>query len=471
MLAEEIQQPDAERCSAEMIQAMKLFDKLFRYDAIDQIYSDHETIKSLLQFEAALARAEAKAGVIPGPDARAIAAACQSEEFEVADIASHAALSGNIAIPLVKKLTEIVAKQNKDAARFVHWGATSQDAIDTAAILQLRRALEVMDQNLAKLTAALGDLAEKYRGTPVVARTWMQQALPTTFGFIVAGWLDAMLRHRARLAELRANNLVLQFGGAVGTLAALAGRGPAVAKALAEELGLPLPTMPWHTHRDRIVEIAAALGLCVGTFGKIARDIALHVQTEIGELAEPGGEGRGGSSTMPHKRNPVTCASVLAASVRMPGLVSTLLSAMQQEHQRALGGWQAEWETLPELVMLAGGALHHLAEMIPGLQVDAVRMLENLDATHGLIFAEAVTMALGDRLGKIPAHMLVEAACKKALNEKRHLKDVLREDPSLRGYLTPADLEGLFDVRNYLGNADEFVREVLAQAKGAAVSR
>ncbi len=450
---------------------MRLLDKLFRYEAVDQIYSDRETIQSLLQFEAALARAEAQAGVIPELDAKAIAAACKAEQFDVLELASQAALSGNIAIPLVKKLAEIVAKQNKDAARFVHWGATSQDAIDTAAVLQLRRALEVIDQDLARLTTALADLAEKHRGTPIVARTWMQQALPTTFGFIVAGWLDATLRHRARLAELRDNNLALQFGGAAGTLAALSGRGPVVAKALANELHLLLPTLPWHTHRDRIVEIAAALGLCVGALGKIARDIALHAQTEIGELAEPGGEGRGGSSSMPHKRNPVTCASVLAASVRTPGLVSTMLSAMQQEHQRGLGSWQAEWETLPELVTLAAGALHHLAEMLPGLHVDAARMGENLEATHGLIFAEAVTMALGDRLGKIPAHMLVEAACKKAISERRHLKDVLREDPGLRGYLTPADLEGLFDVRNYLGNAEEFVRGVLAQSKAAAVSR
>jgi 3-carboxy-cis,cis-muconate cycloisomerase len=450
---------------------MRLFDNLFRYEALDHIFSDQETIQSLLQFEAALARAEAQTGVIPEADARAITAACHAEQFDIGELASHAGSAGNIAIPLVRKLTEIVATNHKDAARFVHWGATSQDAIDTATVLQIRRALETMDQDLARLTNTLAELADKHRGTPVVARTWMQQALPTTFGFIVAGWLDGILRHRTRLSELRSDNLVLQFGGAVGTLAALSGRGPQVAKALAEELRLRVPAMPWHTHRDRLVEIATALGLCAGTLGKIAHDIALHAQTEIGELAEPAGEGRGGSSTMPHKRNPVTCATVLAASVRVPGLVSTMLSAMQQEHQRALGGWQAEWETLPELVCLAGGALHHLAEMLPGLQVDASRMRQNLDATQGLIFAEAVTMALGDRLGKIPAHMLVEAACKKAQAEKRHLKDVLREEPGLRGYLTPADLEGLFDVRNYLGNAEELVRDVLAQAKGATVSR
>jgi len=449
---------------------MRLYEKLFRYEAIDRIFSDSETIQSLLQFEAGLARAEAKTGVIPEVDAHAIADACHAKAFDIEELASQAALSGNIAIPLVKKLTEHVAANNKDAARFVHWGATSQDAIDTAMVLQLRRALEIMDEDLARIVTPLAGLAHAHRATPIVARTWLQQALPTTFGVIVAGWLDAVLRNRARLSELRAKNLVLQFGGAVGTLAALSGRGPQVAKALAGQLELSLPALPWHTHRDRLVEVATAIGLCAATLGKIAQDIALHAQTEVGELSEPAGEGRGGSSTMPHKRNPVTCASVLAASVRAPGLVTTMLSAMQQEHQRALGGWQAEWETLPELVCLTAGAIHHMAEMLPGLHVDAARMLQNLDATQGLIFAEAVAMALGDRLGKMPAHMLVEAACTKAIAEKRHLKDVLLEEPGLRGYLTPADLEGLFDLRKYLGNADEFVRNVLAQAKGAAVS-
>jgi len=447
---------------------MKLFDRLFRYEAIDRIFSDQAYIQSILEFEAALARAEAKVGVIPAADASIIAAACHAESFNLEELATQAALSGNAAIPLVKQLTELVAKENKDAARFVHWGATSQDAMDTAVVLQLRRALEVMDQDLARLTATLASLADKYRATPTAARTWMQQALPTTFGFIVAGWLDAILRHRARLSDLRARNTTLQFGGAVGTLAALSGRGPAVAKALAEELRLPLPPIPWHTHRDRIVEIAAALGLCTGTLGKIACDISLHAQTEIGELAEPSGEGRGGSSTMPQKRNPVTCATVLAAAQRVPGLVSTMLSSMVQEQQRGLGGWQAEWETLPEIVSLSGGALYHLTEMLPGLHVDAKRMLKNLDATHGLIFAEAVTMAMGNHIGKMPAHLLVELACKKARLENRELKDVLRGDPELSIHLTPTDLERLFDVRNYLGSAEEFVRQILAEVSSKA---
>jgi 3-carboxy-cis,cis-muconate cycloisomerase len=447
---------------------MRLFDKLFRYEAIDGVFSDRFYIQNILDFEAALARAEAKAGVIPAADAPIISAACQAEQFNVEELAEQTALSGNVAIPLIKKLTELVAKQNKDAARFVHWGATSQDAMDTAVVLQLRRALEVMDQDLARLTSTLAGLADKHRATPIAAHTWMQQALPTTFGFIVAGWLDAILRHRSRLLGLRIRNLTLPFGGAVGTLAALSGRGPAVAKALSEELGLPLPPIPWHTHRDRIVEIATALGLCTGTLGKIARDIALHAQTEIAELAEPSGERRGGSSTMPQKRNPVTCATVLAAAQRVPGLVSTMLSSMLQEQERGLGGWQAEWETLPEIVCLSGGALHHLSEMLSGLQVDEQRMRQNLDATHGLVFAEAVTMALGGRLGKMPAHMLVEEACKKARAENSYLKDVLREEQGLRGYLTPADLEGLFDVRNYLGSAEEFIRQVLAEVSSTA---
>jgi 3-carboxy-cis,cis-muconate cycloisomerase len=449
---------------------MRLFDKLFRYDAIDRIFSDREYLQALLDFEAALARAEAKAGVISAGDAQIIAAVCCAEQFNVEELAAQAALSGNVAIPLVKKLTALVEEENKDAARFVHWGATSQDAMDTGVVLQLRRALEVADKDLGRLTSTLASLADKHRATPIAARTWMQQALPTTFGFIVAGWLDAILRHRSRLSELGARNLTLQFGGAVGTLAALSGRGPAVAQALAEELHLPLPPIPWHTHRDRIVEIAGALGLCTGTLGKIARDISSHAQTEIAELAEPVGEGRGGSSAMPQKRNPVTCATVLAAAQRVPGLVSTMLASMVQEQERGLGGWQAEWETLPEIVCLSGGALHHLAEMLPDLHVDAQRMLKNLEATHGLIFAEAVTMALGDRLGKMPAHLLVESACKKVRSENRHLKDVLREDSGLHGYLTPADLERLFDVRNYLGSAEEFIRRVLAEVSSTATA-
>jgi 3-carboxy-cis,cis-muconate cycloisomerase len=450
---------------------MRLLDALFRYDALDKVFSDEACIQGMLDFEAALARAEAASGIVPASQAQIIAGKCRAEHFDLSAIAKDAALAGNLAIPLVKKLTELVAHEDKDAARFVHWGATSQDAIDTGCVLQVRCAFDLIDQDLVRLSGTLVTLAETHRATPIVARTWMQQALPTTFGFIVAGWLDAVSRHRKRLAEIGPRVLALQFGGAVGTLAALGGRGPQVAKALAGELRLSLPCIPWHTHRDRIAEIATTLGLCTATLGKIARDISLHAQTEIAELAEPMFEGRGGSSTMPHKRNPVTCAVVLAAATRVPGLVNTLLSAMPQEEQRGLGGWHAEWETLPDIIRLSGGALHHLAEMLPGLEVDTQCMRHNLELTNGLIFAEAVTIPLGDRMGKMPAHLLVEAACKKARELKRHLKDILREESGLRGHLTPADLESLFDARNYLGSAEEFIRRVVAEAREFPTTR
>jgi len=450
---------------------MSLLDPLFRRDALDKLFSDEACIQGMLDFEAALARAEAASGIVPVSQAQIIAARCRAENFDLSAIAKDAALAGNLAIPLVRKLTELVAHEDKDAARFVHWGATSQDAIDTGCILQVRGAFDLIDQDLARLTGTLVTLAETHRAAPVVARTWMQQALPTTFGFIVAGWLDAVSRHRERLAEIKPRVLTLQFGGAVGTLAALGGRGPEVAKTLADDLRLSLASIPWHTHRDRIAEIATTLGLCAGTLGKIARDISLHGQTEIAELSEPVVEGRGGSSTMPQKRNPVTCAVVLSAATRIPGLVTSLLSAMLQEEQRGLGGWHAEWETLPEIICLSGGALHHLAEMLPGLEVDTQRMRHNLELTNGLIFAEAVTMALGDRMGKMPAHLLVEAACKKTREQKRQLKDVLREEAGLRGHLTPADLESLFDVRNYLGSAEELIRRVVAEAREFPATR
>lgn len=442
-----------------------IYDQLFCYRELEQILSDGSRVAGMLRFEAALAMAEARSGVIPDGSARKIAGHCRTDQFDLTAIAKEAARTGNIAIPLVRMLTDVVAHDDKDAARFVHWGATSQDAIDTGFVLQLRDAFDLVARDLGRLNEVLATLANAHRKTVMVARSWMQQALPTTFGFVVAGWLDAVLRQRQRLIEIRPRVLSLQFGGAVGTLAALREQGPKVATALAEELNLTLPATPWHAHRDRMVEVASFFGLLAGMLGKIARDISLQTQTEVGELFEPGGEGRGGSSTMPHKRNPVTCATVLSAAARVPGLVGTTLSAMPQEQQRGLGGWHAEWETLPEIIRLSGGALRHLVEMLPGLQVDAERMQTNLELTKGLIFAEGVTMALADRMGKMPAHLLVEAACKKAREQNRHLRDVLLEEPGLHGQLTAADLSALFDVRNYLGSANELVDRVLRQAR------
>ncbi len=293
----------------------------------------------------------------------------------------------------------------------------------------------------------------------------MQHALPTTFGAKVAGWLDAMNRHRERFAETRARVLVVQFGGAVGTLAALGEKGLQVAEALAAELHLGLPTIPWHAQRDRVAEVATALGLCTGTLGKIARDISLHMQTEIAEIFEPAGEGRGGSSTMPHKRNPVSAAVVLSAATRVPGLVSTMLSAMVQEDERGLGDWHAEWETLPEIFRLTAGALHQMATIVPHLEVDAARMRRNLEATQGLIFAEGVTMAMGKHIGKSAAHTLVEAASKKARASGKHLREVLAQDRTVSERLTSAELDRLFVPENYFGVAEELVDRVIGASR------
>jgi 3-carboxy-cis,cis-muconate cycloisomerase len=441
---------------------MQLLDQLFRFEDVEKALSDRAYLQGMLDFEAGLARAEARAGVIPSSAAVAIAAKCKAELFDVAELAREARLAGNIAIPLVKALTGLVAQTDKDAARYVHWGATSQDAIDTGCVLQLRQALKFVGNDLDRLAAALAELATNHRSTIIVGRTWMQQALPTTFGAKVAGWLDAIDRHRGRLRETQQRAVVLQFGGAVGTLAALGGRGAEVAKHLAEQLALGLPEIPWHSHRDRMAEVATTLGLCVGTLGKIAKDISLHSQTEVAEVFEPVEKGRGESSTMPHKRNPVASAVVLSAAVRLPGLVSSMLTAMAQEHERGLGGWHAEWETLPEIVSLGAGALHQMAEIIPKLEIDTERMRENLEATRGLIFAEAVTMALAEKIGKAAAHEIVEEACAQARQEKRQLRDVIVDDRRATERLSAGELERLFDARKYLGLAEVFVDRVVA---------
>lgn len=449
---------------------MNLLDELFRSASVVHIFSDVEHLQSLLDFEAALARAEALVGLVPESAARVIVAKCRAEFFDLKQIAAGAAVSGNLAIPVVKQLTALVALDDKDAAHFVHWGATSQDVIDTATVLQLRRAFEHIDRDLRALTDTLGSLAETHRNTPIVARTWMQQAIPSTFGFIVAGWLDALLRDRERFTEVRPRVFALQFGGAVGTLASLGARGPAVAAALAQGLNLTLPAAPWHAHRDRFAEVATALGICCGTLAKIARDISLLSQTEIAELSEPFSDGRGGSSSMPHKRNPVTCALVLAAGLRVPSLVSTMLAAMPQEEARGLGGWHAEWETLPEIVRLTAGALHHLAQMLPGLQIHTERMKQDLELTNGLIFAEAVSMALAKRIGKLPAHQLMESVCRTVVIEKCHLKDVLRKESTLTSNLSSAEIEDLFDAQKYLGSVGAFIDTVLANARRLSTS-
>ena len=442
---------------------MSLLGPLFRWDDVQESFSDRASLQAMLDFEAALARAEAQAGVIPASAASMIESACAVHRFDAAALAREAANAGNLVIPLIRQLTAQVREQDAEAARFVHWGATSQDAIDTGLVLQLRAALDVIEGELDRLGDALASLAREHRATPITGRTWMQHAVPTTFGLKAAGWLDAILRHRERFDELRRRALVLQLGGAVGTLAALGSKGGEVAEALAADLRLPLPDIAWHSHRDRIAEVATTFGLLAGSLGKIARDVALHSQTEVAELFEPVAEGRGGSSTMPHKQNPVSAAVVLAAATRAPGLVATMLGAMIQEDERGLGGWHAEWETLPELVCLTAGALHHLTETMAGLRVDPARMAANLEATRGLVFAEAVQMAVAEKAGRAAAQRLLEAACRRAQAEGRHLRDVLADDPTVGRHVSPEELERLLDPGRYIAPADALVERVLAR--------
>src|SRR5271165_237171 len=441
---------------------MALLDLLFRFPAIDALFSDAARLQGMLDFEAALARAEASCGVIPWTAAPAIAAQCHEELFDFAELQRKAANAGNLAIPVVQQLTALVGRKDHVAAEFVHWGATSQDAIDTGLVLQLRSALVVIHRELSQLCATLAKLADEYRATLIAGRTWMQHAAPTTFGVKVAGWLDALHRHLERLDETRERALVLQFGGAVGTLSALGDKAAEVSAALAHELSLTLPRIPWHSHRDRFAEVATTLALLTGTLGKIARDISLHAQTETAELHEPSAAGRGASSAMPQKQNPVSSAVVLAAAIRVPNLAATMLAAMTQEDERGLGGWHAEWEVLPEIVCLTGGALHHLHSAISGLHVDTARMRENLEATRGLIYAEAAAMGLAPRMGKSEARHNVELACQQAIHAHKHLREVLLEMPPVLEHFRHEEIVDLFDPHKYSAAGQEMIDKVLA---------
>jgi len=438
-----------------------LFDELFASRAMLEVFSDRARIEGMLAFESALAQAEAELGVIPATAAAPIVARCRTDDFDVSSIAAGAKSAGNAAIPLIAALRAAVAGHDASAARYVHFGATSQDAIDTGAILALRAAFGLFDADLVRLADALEKLVRAHRATVLLGRTWLQPATPVTFGLKAAGWLDAVNRSRSRLEELRARVLVLEFGGAAGTLASLGRRGLAVAERTAEILQLALPDAPWHAARDRIAETGTVLGVLVGSLGKLARDVALLMQAEVGEAFEPQGPGRGGSSTMPHKHNPVGCAAILAAATRVPGLVATLLAAMPQEHERGLGGWHAEWETLPEICLLTAGALAHAVDVVDGLVVAPARMRANLDATHGVVTAEGVALTLTRGMDRARAHALVEGATKRALDEQRPLHEVLVQMPEVTAVLAPGELERLCDPANYLGLADTWSERVL----------
>lgn len=430
--------------------------------AMRGVCDDAACLQHMLDFEAALARAEAAAGVIPAGAAEAIAKACKAELFDMASLAEAATRSGNLAIPLVKALTAKVAATDADAARYVHWGATSQDVIDTAAMLTLRAAIDALLADIDRAVAGFSKLARQHRDTPVVARTWLQHALPMPFGLKLAEYAAALHRSRARLRRLRHEALALQFGGAAGTLAALGDKGMLVAEKLAQELKLPLPNAPWHAHRDRIAEAASVFAILAGTCGKIGRDMQLMMQTDVAEAFEPSGEGRGGSSTMPHKRNPVAAATAVAAAVMAPNLAATIFAAQVGEHERSAGPWHAEWPTLPMLQLVTSGALAAIVDIAEGMEVDVARMRLNLDATGGLIMAEAVTFALAEKIGKSEAHHLVEAASKKAAAGRQGLREVLALDPKISAHLSADRLTKLFAPMAYQGASQALIDRLLA---------
>jgi len=445
--------------------SMQLLDGFFRSPAVEPLFSDTAAVQAILDFEGALARAQVRAGIIPENIAASIADCCRAELFDLRALGQAMPAAGNLAIPLLKQLSANVARNFPDAARYIHFGATSQDALDTGLVLQLRRATQAAQIDVDYIISTLIELTQKHRSTLLVARTWLQHALPTTFGFITAGWLDACLRHRQRLALLAEHSFALQFGGAAGTLAAFHDRGAQVSALLAEELQLPLARIPWHSHRERIGEVATVFGLLAGTLTKIARDLSLHMQTEVAELAEPVAPGRGGSSTMPHKHNPVACAAILAATSRVPPLVASALAALSGEYQRSLGPWQSEWEVIPEIARLTAGGSFQLAAVLPGITVDQQRMRQNLDLTHGLIYAEAVTITLSGKLNRVSAHKLVAAACQRAQSEKLALREVLSQEKEIAAILDAETMAQLFEPANYLGSANIFIDQVLAAAR------
>ncbi len=440
----------------------QLFDRYFTQQAMSQIFSDEGRVQGMLDFEAALARAEAAVGAIPAEVVGDIVAACEASLYDFDALAVAIGNAGNSAIPLVKALGRQIASRNETAERYVHMGATSQDVMDSGLVLQLRNAMNLLEQDLANLAEGLAQQAQRHAGVPMAGRTWLQQATPVTLGAKIAGWLGAVTRHRQRLKDLRPRLLCLQFGGASGSLAALGEMAFPIAEALAKDLKLNLPDQPWHTQRDRLVEFASFLGLIAASLGKIGRDISLLMQTEAGELFEPAAAGKGGSSTMPHKRNPVGAAVMIAAATRAPGLVATMLSAMPQEHERSLGLWHAEWETLPELCCLVSGSLQQALAVIPGLEVDARRMLYNLDLTHGLVLAEAVSIALSGRIGRDAAHHVVEQCCHLAVEQGKHLREVLSAEPEVTAQLSASALDSLLDPTHYLGQSKRWVKRAVA---------
>ena len=436
---------------------MSRLQHAFWDEACAESLSDENLLGAMARFEGALARACATAGLFPENDAKVIADVAKRAKFDAAQLARDARIAGALTIPFVKHLTEQVAAVSPEAAKYVHLGATSQDVIDTGAVLCLAPACARVLQLSRKLGDAAAALARRHAKTPIAARTLLQPAVPVTFGWKAAVWLSMLGRSHARFADVAREACLLQFGGAGGTLSAYGGKGGGVAVALAAGLGLERAAITWHSARDGFARLGAEAAILAGAAGKIARDVSLLMQPEVGEVAEPTAAGRGGSSAMPHKRNPVLSLSALEAAQRVPMLAATLLAQLGPEHERGLGQWQSQWLTLRDLLSSAAGGLAAMVEALEGLEVDAKAMRANLERSGGLVYSESVSIALSAKLGKSAAHARTEEHCARAVREGRPLKEVVREAHS------ELDLDLLFNPERCLGEAEAMIERALAE--------
>jgi 3-carboxy-cis,cis-muconate cycloisomerase len=442
--------------------AGELFRPIFVPDRIREAVGGRAWLQAMLDAEGALAVAQARTGLIPEEAAKTIVSRCDATHFDPEEIGHQSRAAGNPVPPLVRSLTAAVSDVSQDAARYVHKGATSQDITDTAAMLVAKRALDLILAELDGISSACARLAESHRDTIMAGRTLLQQALPTTFGLKAVGWLVSVLEARKKLLDVRSSRLAAQLGGAAGTLASLGDSGISVLEAFARELDLAEPVAPWHTDRTRVAEVGGALSLVAGVLGKISLDVILLSQMEVGEVAEPAGGGRGGSSTLPHKRNPILSVTAAASARRVVDLSRTLQAAMAQEHERAAGAWHSEWEALSDALALTGGAAAAVRVVTEGLQVHPKKMRENLDATGGLLLAENVTTVVAERLGRLKAHDLVQAVARRAADGERPFREELLGDGEIREVLSEEEIDATLDPAGYLGSAGPFVDRALA---------
>jgi 3-carboxy-cis,cis-muconate cycloisomerase len=438
---------------------VRMIDALATTDALSGIFDDASLLQALLDVEAALARAQSALGVIPPGAGAAITRAAVAGTIDADALVREARSSATVVVPLVAALTARVEAVDADAARYVHWGATSQDIADTAMSLLIDRACAAMSRDAAALAASLRGLSDRHAGTVMLGRTLLQPAPPITFGLKAAGWLAGVSRSWSRVEQARREAVRLQLGGAAGTLAALGDRGADVAAALARELGLTAgEDVPWHASRDRLAALIAACAILAGMLGKIARDVSLLMQFEVGEAREAGG----GSSAMPNKQNPSGCVRTLAAAARLPGLAATMLAGLVQEHERAAGAWQAEWPAIADALQATGAALEAMRDVIAGLAIDPARMRANVEATGGAIFAERVVMLAAPVLGRSAAHRLLKDALARSQASGRSLAEIVRDIPEVAAVVTDDVLRSLDDPHAYLGAAETFRQRLLA---------